>query len=80
MKEGLGCLLVFISILLVPLITIAVSAVRFLLPFRKVYKEFRQAQSRSVQSEEVTENQQSKRQEKIFKKDEGEYVDFEEIK
>ena len=78
MYAGIGCLLFFFLFLVIFVLSTLGSVVQM---FFNLFRRPNTWQQRpgSQQRQQQNRTEQPRQQEKIFKKDEGEYVDFEEV-
>ena len=79
MYAGIGCLLFFFLFLVIFVLGTLGSVVQMFFNLFRRPGAGPQRQSSQQQRQQQTHTEQPRQQEKIFKKDEGEYVDFEEV-
>jgi Na+-transporting methylmalonyl-CoA/oxaloacetate decarboxylase gamma subunit len=79
MYAGIGCLLfIFLFLIIFVLGTLGSVVQMFFNLFRRP-NTWQQRPGNQQQTQQQNRTEQPRQQEKIFKKDEGEYVDFEEV-
>jgi Na+-transporting methylmalonyl-CoA/oxaloacetate decarboxylase gamma subunit len=79
MYAGIGCLLfIFLFLIIFVLGTLGSVVQMFFNLFRRP-NTWQQRPGSQQQTQQQNRTEQPRQQEKIFKKDEGEYVDFEEV-
>lgn len=79
MYAGIGCLLFFFLFLVIFVLSTLGSVVQMFFNLFRRPNIWQQRPGSQQQTQQQNRTEQPRQQEKIFKKDEGEYVDFEEV-